>query len=143
MQQSEKYRLAKRMRLAARIIGLGVVGFGAFFWIGEGIITIRTEGWKAVDIAGVLICVIGAVALAGCILSWWRERAAGIMLVSSAVAMGVVLGVNMVLGCAAMGIHIGVSEVGGLMLAWSRYGLLFLVAGVLFLNSWWISRELR
>ena len=127
MLESGKYRLVKRMRLAARIIGFVIIGFGGTMLIGEAISEYLREGFVQPELAGVLLVVIGAVALAGFILSRWRERLAGILLVSVA---------------AALGAHIGVFAARNHMLAWSMLGLPYLVAGILFLNSWRLSREL-
>ena len=133
MLESGKYRLAKRMRLAARMIGFGIIGFGGTMLIGETIGEILQEGWTVITEAtltdpGVLLGIIGVVALAGYILSWWRERLAGILLVSTA---------------AALGAHIGVFAGRNQILVWLVLGLPFLVAGVLFLYSWRLSREPR
>ena len=132
MLESKQYRLVKRMRLAARIIGYGITGFGGTILIGEAISEFLREGWAVISEAtpadaGVLLVIIGAVALAGCILSWRRERPGGILLVSTA---------------AALGAHIGVFAGRNQMLVWSMLGLPYLVAGVLFLNCWRLSRKL-
>jgi len=123
--------IAERMRLAARIIGFISAGSGGEF-IGEGayVLMLAARGVPvfandAGVMGGVLIGAVNGVALAGCILSWWRERAAGIMLVSAAAAMG-----------------IGIFAIGAPGRAWLIVGLPLLVAGVLFLNSWRLSREL-
>ncbi len=125
-----KYRLAKRMRLAGRIIGFGITGFGAAMLIGEAVAKVLQEGWGAITeplpVAGTLLIVIGAIALAGCILSWRRERVAGILLIITA---------------AALGAHIGAFAGHSHFLAWSIIGLPYLAAGVLFLNSWRLSKE--
>ena len=42
--ESEKYRLAQRMKLAARIIGFGAIGFGGTMLIGEAIGEYLWEG---------------------------------------------------------------------------------------------------
>ena len=125
--ESREYHLAKRMRLAARIIGFGTIGFGGTMLIAEAISEFLREGFVPIPIEVGLLVVIGAVALAGCILSWWRERLAGILLVATA---------------AAMGAHIGVFAARNHMLVWLMLGLPFLVAGMLFLNSWRLSRKL-
>ena len=124
--------IAGRMRLAARIIGFSSVGLGGEF-IGEGAYVLMRAARgvpvfanDAGAMGGVLIGAVNGVALAACILSFWRERAAGIMLVSAAAAMG-----------------IGIFAIGAPRLVpWLIVGLPLLVAGVLFLNSWRLSREL-
>ena len=129
--ETGKYRLAKRMRLAARIIGFGITGFGGTMLVGEAIGEFLQEGWAVITEAtptdpGVLLGIIGAIALAGCILSWWRERLAGILLILTA---------------AALGAHIGVFAGRNQLVVWSMLGLPYLVAGVLFLNCWRLSRK--
>lgn len=124
--------IAERLRLAGRIIGFSMVGFGGVMLIGEAVGEFRRGGWAAITPPspadpGLLLVIIGAVALAGCILSWWRERAAGIMLVAVA---------------AALGAHIAVFAGRNHLLVWSMIGVPFLVAGILLLNAWRLSQEL-
>lgn len=131
MLESGQYRLVKRMRLAVRIIGFVIIGFGGTMLIAEAVGEFLREGWVVVTEAtptdpGVLLVIIGAVALAGFILSWWRERPAGILLVATA---------------AALGAHIGVFAARNQLMVWSMLGLPFLIAGVLFLNAWRLSRK--
>ena len=129
MLASRQYRLAQRMRLAARIIGFGVVGFVLTFLIGETSAEFLAKGWEAISTEVILIGVITGVALAGCILSWGRERLAGILLIVSAVL------------CAT-----NIPPLQPLIphdvRVWLIIGLPRLVAGVLFLNSWRLLREL-
>jgi hypothetical protein len=116
--------MAGRLRLAGRIIAYGITGFGGVMLIGGAI----QEGLEASTAdGGVQLGIIGAVALAGCILSFWRERAGGIMLVAVA---------------GALAAHIAVFAGRNHLLAWSMLGLPYLIAGVLFLNSWRLSQEL-
>ncbi|MCD6453654.1 MAG: hypothetical protein J7K77_05165 [Dehalococcoidales bacterium] len=121
-----------RIRLAARIIGFGITGFGGTMLIGEAVGEFQRGGWAVITEAsptdpGVLLVVIGGVALAGCIVSWWREQLAGILLVSVA---------------AAIGAHIGAFAGSHHLLVWTMVGLPYLVAGILFLNCWRLSRQL-
>lgn len=94
--------------------------------IGEAVSAFRKGDFVPPELAGVLLVVIGLVALAGLILSWRWEKLAGIMLVAVA---------------AAMGAHIAVYAGRNHALAWAMVGLPFLVSGVLFLNAWRLSRE--
>ena len=124
--------MAGRLRLAGQIIGFVITVFGGIMLIGEAVGEFTQRGWAVITEAtpsdpGVLLVIIGAVALAGCILSFWRERAAGIMLVAVA---------------GALAAHIAVFAGRNHLLAWSMLGLPYLVAGVLFLNSWRLSQEL-
>ena len=77
-------------------------------------------------VQGALVAVIAAIALAGCIFSWWRLRASALLLV---------------IASAGMGIHIAFNAGRNHFFAWSVSGLPFLIAGVLFLGSWWVSRR--
>jgi hypothetical protein len=124
--ESGQYQLAGRLRLAARIIGLCMVGFGGAMLIGEAFSTFRKGDFVQPELAGVLLVVIGLVALAGLILSWRWEKLAGVMMVTCA---------------AAMGAHIATYAGRNHALAWATVGLPFLVCGVLFLNAWRLSRE--
>ena len=80
----DKIRTAKWLRLAAWIIGFGNVGFVLTFLIGETHTEFLAIGWEAIGIEVILIGVITGIALAGCILSWWRELTGGILLIASA-----------------------------------------------------------
>ena len=129
--------IAGRMRLAARIIGFISAGSGGEF-IGEGayVLMLAARGVPvfandAGVLVGVLAGVFSGIALAACILSWWRERAAGIMLVSVAAAMGIFVS-----------IFPAPAIIPDRLMIWLWMGLPLLVAGILFLNSWRLSREL-
>ena len=124
-----RYRLAKRMRLAAQIIGFVTVGIGVTFAIYEAVEQFLWQGRVAMPIEVIWIVLILAMALAGCILSWRRERLAGILLISSGAAMAVDIYV----------VAAGREK----MLAWLILGLPYLVAGVLLLNSWQLSKGLQ
>ena len=123
---SKQYRLATRMRWAARVIGLAAAGFFLTMLIGSAIAEVLTEGLEPITIEGVLLGILGVIALAGCIVSWWRERLAGILLALTALGLG---------------IHIGVCAGRNHMLVWSIVGLPYLVAAVLLFNSWWLLRK--
>jgi len=122
----------ERMRLAGRIIAYSITGFGGAMLIGEAVGEFTQKGWAVITEAtptdpGLLLGIIGAFALAGCILSLWRGRAAGILLVAVS---------------AALGAHIAAFAGRNHMLAWSMLGLPYLIAGILLLNSWRLSQEL-
>ena len=121
-----KRQSAGRLRLAARIIGFGMTGFGGAMLIGEAVSGFLMGGFVRPELAGILLVVIGVVALVSLILSWRNERLTGIMLVSVA---------------AALGVHIAVYASRNYALAWVMVGLPYLVSGVLFLSAWRISRE--
>ncbi len=126
MLESKQERLAKRMRWAARVIGLLAAGFLLTMLIGAAIAEVLTEISEPITIEGILLGILGAIALAGCIISWWWERLAGILLVFTAVGLG---------------IHIGICAGRNHFLAWLMVGFPYLVAGGLFLTSWRLSRK--
>jgi len=124
---SKQYHLAKWMRWAARAIGLLISVFLLSIFFGEAI----AEGWetttKADMVAGILIGVLGIIGLTGCIVSWWREQLAAILLVLTAVGFG---------------IHIGIYAGRNHFLAWLMIGFPYLVAAMLLFFSWLISRKI-
>ena len=79
-----QYQVAWRLKLAARILGFGSTSFVLTFLIGETAPEFMAVGGEAITVAEVLIGVITGIALAGCILSWWREKISGILLLVSA-----------------------------------------------------------
>jgi hypothetical protein len=125
MRMGEQTKRAGRLRLAARIIGIGMTVFGGAMLIGEAVGALLGGGSTPIELAGILL-VVGAVALAGIILSFRYEKLGGILLV---VCSG------------ALGAHIAVYASRNHVLAWAMVGLPYLVAGVLFLQAWRLSRE--
>ena len=126
MSGSEQYRLAKRMRWSARIIGLLAAAMCLIMLLGEAV----AESWEVTNqtdiIQGSLIGVLGVIGLAGCIISWWRERLSSLLLALTA---------------AGFGIHIGLCAGRNHFLAWLMIGFPYLIASVLLLNSWLLSRK--
>ena len=126
----KQYRLARRMRWAARIIGLIAAGFILFMLIGSAVDEVLTGAWETTSqtdiIQGSLIGVLGAIGLAGCIISWWRERLASILLVLTAIGFG---------------IHIGLCAGRNHFLAWLMVGFPYLIASVLLFISWQLSKR--
>ena len=120
--QSGRHRLAKPMRWAARAIALA----GAMFFLTMLIGPDTTDGSEPITTEGVVLGVPGVIALAACVVSWWRERLAAILLIGAAVGLG---------------IHIGVYAGHNHLLAWSMLGLPYLLAGLLLLSSWRLSNH--
>ena len=127
MSDSKQYRLAKWMRWAARAIGLLISIFFLTILVGEAI----AEGWETTTqadmVAGILIGVLGVIGLTGCIVSWWRERFAVILLLLTA---------------AGFGVHIGIYAGRNHFLAWLMVGFPYLVVATLLFFSWLFSRKL-
>ncbi|MDD4876314.1 MAG: hypothetical protein PHQ86_04185 [Dehalococcoidales bacterium] len=124
-----KHRVAKWMRWTARLIGLLTAGLILIMFIGETVTELLDEGLEPVNadiMAGILIGVLGVIGLTGCIVSWWRERLASLLLVLTA---------------AGFGIHIGIYAGRNQFLAWSIIGLPYLVAAALLFYSGKLSNK--
>ena len=118
--QGRHHRLAKQMRYAARAIALA----GAMFFLTMLIGGATTDGSEPITEEGAVLGVPGVIALAACVVSWWRERLAAILLLGTAVGLT---------------IHISVCAGHNHLLAWSMLGLPYLLAGLLLLASWRLS----
>lgn len=119
-------RLARRMTWTAQIIGLVAAIFLAIMVIGSAAGEIIDDESASFDAEGVTLGIITLVVLAGCILSWWWERLAGTLLVLAAIGLA---------------IHIGICAGRNHVLAWTVLGLPYLIAGLLLLSSWKLSRK--
>ena len=114
--------LVKLMRWSGRVIGLIAALFLVAMLIGAAV----TEGVEPIGTAGITLGLLGVMALASCIISWWREGLAGILLVLTA---------------AGLGAHIGVFAGRNHFLAWLMVGLPYLVAGLLLFASHRLSTK--
>ena len=119
-------RLARRMTWTARIVGLVAAIFLAIIVIGSAAGEIINGETVPFDVAGITLGIIAIAALAGCIISWWWERLAGTLLVLVAIGLAV---------------HIGILAGRNHVWAWMVMGLPYLIAGVLLLGSWRLSRN--
>jgi len=126
MTDNKYSKSARAFRLAGRIIGLIVAAFILIFLIGETANEISDGGWKTITIGGIMLGILMLIALAGCILSWWKERVAMALLVLASVGLG---------------IHIGFSAGRNHFLAWLMVGLPFLITAALLFVGWWLERK--
>ena len=128
MAESEHPRSMKRTRWAGRIIVIVITAFLLTFLIGETVSEIQGTSTEPLTGEGITLGLLVAIGLAGCILCWWREKLAGILLIITAVGLG---------------IHIGICAGRNHLMAWSMLGLPYLAAGLLLLNSWRLSRKMQ
>lgn len=122
MSQDNRYRLAKYMRWVARVIALVAALFFVVMLVGSAV----SEGLGPMPVASATMALLGALSLAACIASWWRDVTAGILLVLTSIGLG---------------IHIGCFAGRNHVLAWLMIGLPYLVAGILILGSWRLSKQ--
>ena len=125
MSTGEAHPSVKWMRWSARTICLILTIFVAFMLIGGAVSEFFSQGSIATSLEGNLLITIGLVALTGCVLSWWRDLPAGILLV---------------LTSAGLGAHIGAFAGRNHILVWLMLGLPYLVAGILLLYARRLSR---
>ena len=120
--------LAKRMRWAARVISLIITVFGATMLIGEAISEFVVQGFITTSVEGGLLVMIGLVALAGCVVIWWRDLPASILLVVTS---------------AGLGVHISIFAGRNHFIVWSILGLPYLIASMLLFISHHLSGQQR
>ena len=109
--------------MVARIIGFVAAGFFLSLIVGE----FRKQGGEVTTVEAGLAVMSGGIAITGCVISWWRERLAGILLVSASAVWGIVQ-------YNVLGIHNAT--------VWAGYGMPYLIAGVLFFRSLQLSGEI-
>ena len=109
--------------MVARIIGFVAAGFFLSLIVGE----FRKQGGEVTTLEAGLAVMSGGIAITGCVISWWREKLAGILLVFTSVVWGIVQ-------YTVLGIHDST--------IWAAYGLPYLIAGMLFFRSWQLSGEI-
>jgi hypothetical protein len=119
---SQNSRLAKSLRWAGRALGT----IGAAFFVAMLIGSAAAEGVGPITIETGILAFLGVIALAGGIVSWWKDVTSGILLFLTSVGLG---------------IHISCYAGHNHFLAWLTIGLPYLVACILMISSWRLSRE--
>ena len=115
MSINNKNGLPTIIRVVARVVSFCVTGFLL-------LASVVNLNYGKMGTAEFVVLISFGTALAGCVISWWREWVSGILLV--------VTGVALVTGART---H--------LTPWWLGVGFLPLVAGSLFLLSWWLLRR--
>ncbi|MBU4314042.1 MAG: hypothetical protein KJ821_04535 [Actinobacteria bacterium] len=115
-------RTAKRIRWAARVIGITA---GAF-WVISLIASSIAEFGTPVPIEGFILAGLVAINVIGIITAWWKEKIGGIIIVTAAASL-----------CTFSYIEAGHNKILALLIS----GFPFLISGILFLISWWRSKK--
>lgn len=132
MSATNQRRLGKRIRLAARIIGLVVSAFFFMMLAGDAVMSIQAEGFKGISAEGIIFAFVPiAIALSSFIISWWLERVGGTLLILAYLLLSSAPTIH------ALYYGRGLHFYAGMWL----YTLPFLVSGILFLISSWLSRK--
>ena len=114
-------KLISILRWAGRVIAsVGALWFLLMF-IGSAI----TEGAGPITIETGTLVFLGLMALAGGILSWWKDAISGILLFLTSVGLG---------------IHISCYAGHNHVFAWVLIGLPYLIASILMVSSWRLSK---
>jgi len=113
--------LAKFLRWAGRIIASIAAIWFAVMLIGSAI----TEGLGPITMEAGTLVFLGLITIAGGILSWWKDAISGILLLLTSVGLG---------------IHISCYAGHNHVFAWVLIDLPYLVAGILMLSSWRLSK---
>ncbi len=114
-------KLIKLLRWAGRVIA----SIAAFWFLLMLIGSAVTEGAGPITIETGTLVFLGLMAVAGGILSWWKDAISGIVLFLTSVGLG---------------IHIGCYAGHNHVFAWVLIGLPYLIAGMLMLSSWRLSK---
>jgi len=85
-----------------------------------------TEGATPITIESGTLVFLGVVAVAGGILSWWKDAMSGILLFLTSIGLGIHI------SCYAGHSHV---------FAWTLIGLPYLVACILMISSWQLSKK--
>lgn len=116
--------LINLLRWAGRIIASIAAIWFVVMLIGSAI----TEGAGPITIETGTLVFLGVIAVAGGILSWWKDAISGILLFLTSVGLGIHI------SCYAGHSHV---------FAWVLIGLPYLIASILMVSSWRLSRQSR
>lgn len=77
--------MAKLLRRTGRALGVSVAGIHLLLLVGQSIHIVTAGEGSIFTLEGVVFAVFILLAVAGSVISWWRERIGGILLISSAI----------------------------------------------------------
>jgi len=124
MSEINHSRVAKGMRWVGRAIGTIAAVFFVTMLIGSAV----AEGVDPVTIETGTLVFLGVIAVAGGIFSWWKDAISGILLFLTSVGLG---------------LHISCYAGHSHFFAWVLIGLPYLVASILMISSWQVSKKSR
>ena len=116
--------LVNLLRWAGRIIASIAAIWFVVMLIGSAI----TEGVGPITIETGALVFLGVIAVAGGIISWWKDAVSGILLFLTSVSLGIHI------SCYAGHSHV---------FAWVLIGLPYLIASIMLLSSWRLSKQSR
>ena len=128
MKDEKQQLLIKRLRLTARIIASLAAFFLILFLAGGAVEELVSEDTEGLSIEGITLGIIALTAIAGCIISFKKERLGGIILLLAALSFG---------------IHIALVAGRNHFLVWLMTGFPYLLAGALFLYVWHLTGKAR
>jgi hypothetical protein len=131
-------RLTKGIRWSARVISIAITSFFLMFVIGEGIDAIINEGFGAIGLEGIFVGLPFFIALAGCVVSWWWEWLAALLLILAYLMAGL----RPALYTWYLGRGISIEESFRASLQWWIMTLPLFVAAVLFFIAWRLSKKI-
>ncbi len=130
-------RIAKALRWAGRIIALPVVAFFFMFMVGDFVSTLARDGLRsATDVGGLMQGITILIALIGCIISWWRLLPAGSLLILAYLFGGIS-------SALVARYHVGMFNYHQFGDFWQIPGIIYLIAGLLFIVSWSLATKAR
>ena len=131
MDDNRRLRRARGFRLTARIIGIFVAVFFLAMLIGEGVASMREEGFRGITTESLYALVPLLLAVAAFIVAWWRERVGGILLIVAYMVLSLAPSVHSIYFGKGFQFYAGM---------WF-FALPFLVAGIFFIIAHQQSRQ--
>jgi hypothetical protein len=81
--KTNQQRMARILRIIARVFGIFIMVFVLAMVIGEGVQSIHDEGFHGISVESLYVLVPVIIALAAFIVTWWREFTGGVLMVAA------------------------------------------------------------
>jgi len=115
-------RKVKWIRWAARIFGIIVAGF----WVLSLVASSIAEFGTPIILEGIILGALVVINTAGVIIAWRREKVGGIIIVAGAMMLSIFAYISA-----------GHNKIFAVLVS----GFPFLISGIIFLVSWWMSMK--